>query len=103
MKKTEIEESFQNLKKETFEILLKRQNYKCYLTGRELTPENVNGAHVLPLIKGGKHSIENCCLVVSEVKHLKRYETTKDLVELAADIIKTHGKTLGYSIKRQKP
>jgi phenylalanyl-tRNA synthetase beta subunit len=34
--------------------ILDRQNYKCALTGRPLTPDNCAMDHIVPLSRGGK-------------------------------------------------
>lgn len=87
---------------EQFKELLKIQGKRCFLTGRALTPGNVSGAHIRPLIKGGEHEFKNLSLVIDELKQLKRYNTTDEIVDFAVDIIKTWGKKYGYSIKTNK-
>ena len=43
-----------NFKVSDFRELLEIQEKKCFLTGRELTPENTYAEHIQPLGKGGK-------------------------------------------------
>lgn len=87
-------------KSEHFKAILMKQDRKCYLSGRTLTEENVNGAHILPLGRNGEHRLENICLVVDELKQLKRYNTDEDIVKLAADIIKNIGGKYGFAIRQ---
>lgn len=84
-----------------FRKLLETQKGKCYLTSRELTPENTNAEHILPLRKGGKHKVENICLVIDMVGKLKRYFTEEEIVLMSVDIIKTRGKKYGYTITKK--
>ncbi|TGK23558.1 HNH endonuclease [Leptospira kmetyi] len=89
-------------KMEHFKSLLKKQNKKCYVTGRNLTAGNVNGAHIVPIMKGGEHEFENLCLVIEELKQLKRYKSMDDIVSYAVDIINIWGKKYGYSIAKNR-
>ncbi|TGL59504.1 HNH endonuclease [Leptospira sarikeiensis] len=86
-------------KKREFQALRKKQNDKCYVTGRDLTSANINGSHIMPIRSGGEHEFENLCLVVEEIREIKRKMTDEELVRISADIIKTLGKKYGYSIK----
>ncbi|WP_032929062.1 HNH endonuclease [Leptospira santarosai] len=85
---------------EDFYRILNNQEKKCMLTGRELTPENTNAEHILPLRRGGKHEKNNICLVVEELSKLKRYYDEEEIVRLAADIINFKGKEYGYTCKK---
>lgn len=69
--------------------LLQKQNFKCFLTGRELTPDNVEAEHILPISKGGKHEVENLCLIIDSLRELKRYRSPEEIISIARDIIKT--------------
>lgn len=81
---------------------MKTQDYKCYLTNRELRPENSNAEHIKPLRAGGKHEAKNICLVDEIVSKLKRYYTVEQIIEVAADIIETRGKEYGFRITKKK-
>ncbi|AYV54081.1 hypothetical protein EFP84_00210 [Leptospira kmetyi] len=87
-------------KAEHFKSILSKQDFKCYLSGRTLTEENVNGAHITPLNKTGEHKLENICLVIDQLKQLKRYYTDEEIVYLAVDIVNSIGKEYGFSIKK---
>ncbi len=72
--------------------LLHKQDFKCFLTGRELSPENVEAEHILPVSQGGEHKVENLCLIIDSLRELKRYRNPEEILSIAKDIIKTLGK-----------
>lgn len=72
--------------------MLSKQNYQCALTGRKLTPENCSIDHIVPLCKGGIHSIENAQLVVAEVNHAKGSLTEEEFLQLCSDVVAYAGK-----------
>ncbi|PJZ36999.1 hypothetical protein CH354_07715 [Leptospira levettii] len=67
--------------------LLNQQNFKCYISGIELTYENVEIEHIQPLTKGGKHELENLCLIEKSLRELKRLKTREEILELCKVII----------------
>lgn len=85
-----------------FYRILDTQNKRCRLTGRELTPENTNAEHILPLRKGGSHEFKNVCLIVEPLSKLKRYYTEDEIIQLAADIISFRGSKFGYRLSKTK-
>jgi len=89
-------------KAEHFKELLTKQDYKCFVTGRELTPEVTFAEHILPLKAGGSHKLENICLVHEILYKMKRYYSISEIVEMSADVIKTHGKSHGYKASKSK-
>ncbi len=84
-----------------FRDLLDSQKKQCFLTGRELTPENTYAEHILPLGKGGLHSKENIVLVIDMLSKLKRYYTIEEIVEMAFDILSVKGKEYGIKVSRK--
>lgn len=79
-----------------FYAMLDRQGYRCALSGRELTPENTDAEHIIPLDQGGSHTLENIYLIVRDAARLKRHLTEKEMVQLCFDILTTRGKDFGY-------
>ena len=75
---------------------LEEQNYKCFVTGRELTPMNCTAEHLVPLKKGGQHIRENIVLLVRDIAPLKRNLSEEEIVLLAVDVIKAKGKAYGF-------
>lgn len=70
-----------------FYALLEQQEYRCALTGRELTPENTSAEHIIPLRKGGKHELANIFLVDDAVAKLKRYYSDEEVILLAHELV----------------
>ncbi len=84
-----------------FYALLDKQKYSCPLTGRELTPENTTAEHIIPLKRGGVHTLANIFLIDDKVAKLKRFMTSEEVVRLAAEIIEASGKQFGISLRRK--
>lgn len=51
--------------------LLEWQHYKCALSGVELTTQNCQADHIVPVAEGGRDVMENVQLVVAEVNKAK--------------------------------
>ena len=51
--------------------LIKRQDYRCALTGLEITPEAAELDHMLPVTAGGTHSIDNLQVLHKTVNRMK--------------------------------
>ena len=83
-----------------FYNLLDTQEYKCKYSGRELTPENTQGVHVVPLQKGGNHNVENIVLVDKHVHYVKKYLEPEQLFNLAKDIVNEIGGEHGYRLSK---
>jgi len=80
-----------------FYNLLEKQQYRCALSGRELTPETTDAEHIIPLDSaGGSHSLDNIYLIVRDAARLKRHLTEAELIRLCYDILTTRGKEFGY-------
>ncbi|AFM14210.1 hypothetical protein Turpa_3576 [Turneriella parva DSM 21527] len=83
-----------------FYSLLERQNYRCALSGRELTPENTDAEHILPLDSGGSHTPQNIYLIVRDAARLKRHLTEAQVIDLCFDILKTRGPAFGITVTK---
>ncbi|WP_167884275.1 hypothetical protein [Leptospira idonii] len=70
--------------------LLKKQDNKCSLTGRQITPQNIECEYILPLKMGGAHDPSNVTIIINSVRELKRFHTVDEIYEIAKDIIKTY-------------
>ena len=88
-------------KVEDFRELLKNQNEKCFLTGRELSPENTYAEHIIPLGKGGTHNKDNIVLVIDMLSKLKRYYTIEEIINIAYDILSYRGNEFGIKVSRK--
>ncbi|MCW7517173.1 HNH endonuclease [Leptospira levettii] len=67
--------------------LLNDQNFRCFVSGIPLTYENVEISHILPIHSGGKHELENLCLIDKSLKELKRYKTKAEIIEFCKVIL----------------
>lgn len=67
--------------------LAKRQNYRCAITGRELTPETASLDHIVPLSRGGAHVLSNIWLVDQKVNFAKGTMTYGEFVQLCRDVV----------------
>ena len=85
-----------------FYAQLEEQQYRCFMTGRELTPVNCTAEHLTPLKQGGKHERGNIVLLVREIAPLKRALSEAEIVDLAFDILKEKGGKYGYKVSRSK-
>jgi hypothetical protein len=83
-----------------FYAMLESQEYKCPLTGRELTPESTTAEHRIQLQAGGVHEKENIYLIHKDVGKIKRFMSEADVVRLAFDILQTKGKEYGIQAKK---
>ena len=70
--------------------LLIKQNYRCALTGRELTIENVTLDHINPFARSDDHSLDNVHLVIRKANLAKGAMATGDFIRLCQDVAALH-------------
>lgn len=85
-----------------FRELLAKQEYRCYVTNRELTPEVTFAEHIVPLRLGGNHSKDNICLVHEILYRMKRYHSIDEIVAMSVDVINNIGRKYGYKVTKIK-
>jgi len=51
--------------------LVELQGFRCAMTGLELTPEDANLDHVVPIAAGGKHVMQNVQVVHKVINQMK--------------------------------
>lgn len=66
--------------------LLQRQNYRCALTGEQLTPSNFALDHIVPLSDGGDFTAANSQLVLKAVNRAKNTMRQSDFVEMCRKV-----------------
>ena len=66
---------------------LDKQNYRCPLTGDQLTPENCMMDHIVPLCRGGSHSKDNARLTTSEVNKAKGGLLDEEFIALCRKVV----------------
>jgi 5-methylcytosine-specific restriction endonuclease McrA len=64
--------------------LLRKQDYKCALSGIELNPNDAVIDHVLPVSKGGKHTIDNLQILFDEINRMKGNLSNERFIELCS-------------------
>ena len=66
--------------------LLEYQNYRCALTGRQLTPQTAALDHVVPIRFGGVHAIENAQVLHKDVNRAKGSLTSDEFIQLCREV-----------------
>jgi 5-methylcytosine-specific restriction endonuclease McrA len=66
--------------------LLESQQYRCALSGRELSPETASLDHVIPLSRGGVHDISNVQVLDYRVNAAKGTMTVEEFVQMCRDV-----------------
>lgn len=82
--------------------LMEQQEWKCALTGRELTPYNTEVELRDCFKKEGRSDFDNHYLIDRSLSALARYVPEDKIIELAAEIIEYRGKEKGYSLRKVK-
>ena len=67
--------------------LIKSQQYRCALSGVELTPEIATLDHVVPVSKGGQHDPENVMWVHSEINRMKGNLSVEEFKALCQKVV----------------
>jgi 5-methylcytosine-specific restriction endonuclease McrA len=67
--------------------LIKDQGYLCALSGRPLTPETASLDHIMPLGRGGEHSLANVWVVDHQVNIAKGTMTVDEFVLMCRDVV----------------
>ena len=73
--------------RQQLERILKAQKYRCFLTGRPLTPSDVSVDHLVPLSRGGSQDVSNLRLVTRGANHAKSNLLLQEFVELCRDVV----------------
>ena len=80
--------------------MMKDQEYKCALTGRELTPDNTEVELREPFRERGRTEIDNHYIIVRDLAYTARHVKEEAIIKLAAAIIQFRGKELGYGLRK---
>jgi 5-methylcytosine-specific restriction endonuclease McrA len=71
--------------------LVESNNYRCHLTGWQLSPATASLDHKLPVSRGGGHAIENLQVVDYRVNKAKGTMTNEEFVEMCCAVAKNCG------------
>lgn len=66
--------------------LLERQQYRCALTTKALTPETASLDHIVPVCRGGEHRIENTQVLERTVNRAKGTLTNEEFITLCGEV-----------------
>lgn len=66
--------------------LIEDQEYKCRLSGIELTPNTASLDHVIPVSKGGEHVVSNVAWVHSEINRMKGQLSVDEFISLCVKV-----------------
>lgn len=67
--------------------LVQRQEFRCAISGRELTPETASIDHIVPLARGGEHAIANVWIVDHQVNTAKGTLALDEFITLCRDVV----------------
>ncbi len=67
-------------------LLLERQQYRCALTDRALTPDTASLDHIVPLSRGGEHTIGNTQALDRTVNRAKGTLTNDEFIALCGEV-----------------
>lgn len=68
-------------------LLIESQGYRCALTGRPLTPDVATLDHIVPLARGGEHSISNLQVLHKDANVAKAALDQDDFIRLCRDVV----------------
>lgn len=66
--------------------LIERQQFRCALSGRLLTPETASLDHMVPLSRGGMHDLSNLWIVDHQVNAAKGALTVDEFVAICREV-----------------
>lgn len=66
--------------------LLRKQNFRCALTGQELVPGETATDHILPVSRGGAHTIDNAQVLAKDVNRAKGTLTNEEFIAMCERI-----------------
>ena len=73
------------------EQLIKKQGYKCAMTGWDLTPADAHGDHIVPLSQDGSHMMANMQIVHAKVNRAKGTMSRDEFIDLCVAVAKFSG------------
>ncbi len=67
--------------------VIEHQARRCALSGRQLVPEEASLDHVLPLSRGGKHTLDNIQILHRDVNRAKSTLTNPEFIALCREVV----------------
>jgi len=66
--------------------ILRRQDFRCALTGQRLTPTNFALDHVVPVVEGGDFTADNSQLVLKTVNRAKNTMSQAEFIKMCRQV-----------------
>jgi CRISPR/Cas system Type II protein with McrA/HNH and RuvC-like nuclease domain len=67
--------------------LVNAQEFKCALTGQELSPPRASIDHIVPLSKGGAHAMHNLQVIDRDINLAKGKMTNAEFIEMCRLVV----------------
>ncbi len=67
--------------------MLHAQQYRCALSGRQLTPDSAALDHIVPISRGGGHRIENAQVLHKDVNRAKGTLTNEEFLAMCREVV----------------
>jgi len=67
--------------------LVRSQDYRCALTGRELIPQTASLDHIVPVSRGGEHCIANAQVLHEAVNRAKGTLTNEEFIQICREVV----------------
>lgn len=68
--------------------LLKRQKYRCALTGEKLAPDTASLDHIIPVSRGGKSYLGNAQVLDATVNRAKHTMTNDEFIAMCRQVVR---------------
>ena len=68
--------------------LLEDQNFRCALSGTELTPDTTALDHILPVSRGGDHLITNAQALTKDINRAKGTMTNDEFIDMCRRVVR---------------
>lgn len=67
--------------------LVQRQEYRCALTGRSLTPSTASLDHIQSIARNGKHDISNAQVLHKQINRIKGTLTNQEFIAVCREVV----------------
>lgn len=67
--------------------IVNKQEFRCAISGRPLTPKTASLDHIVPLASGGAHCVANVWIVDHQVNTAKGTLTIDAFIDLCRDVV----------------
>ncbi len=82
--------------------MLERQNFRCALTGKPLTPETAEVDHILPVSRGGTHTIDNLQILHKSINRSKSTLDNEEFISMCREALAWREKKRKKRAKKKK-